>query len=118
MDLNPSTVTATLDMSVSGVTAWLPLDKQYNGFDFAWPATGAPAGTISVELTSDATDLTRVVVVDTSAFSAAPTQPTGAANRTCWDSVRTCEPYARVRYVPSGSTGAGATLSIVITGKL
>lgn len=117
MDLNPSTVTSSLDMSVSGVTAWLPLEKANNGFDFAWPATGTPIGTISIELTSNPADLTNVVLVDTSNFGTPPTQPTGAANRTCWDVVRTCEPYARVRYV-AGSGGTGATLTITITGKI
>jgi hypothetical protein len=102
----------TLPMTASGVTPWFVLPEWAEGFDFAWPA--GPVGTISVELTSDKSDLTRVVVVNGANGNPAPTQPTGAADRTYWG-LATGEPFARVRLVLS-SAGAGV-LVITVNGK-
>ena len=117
MDLNPSCNIITLDMSVSGVTDWFDMEKLNTGIDLVWPATGTPIGVVSVELTSDKTDLTNVVVVSSSSMSPAPTQPSGGADRTCWDNIKTCEPYGRVRYACT-SGGTGATMTITVNGKL
>ena len=116
MDLNPSTQILTLGMSTSGVTGWFPMEKLNTGIDCAWPATGTPIGVISVELTSNPADLTTVVVVSSASMSPAPTQPSGDADRTCWDNIKTCEPYGRVRYVRT-SGGASATMTITVNGK-
>lgn len=113
---DPTKQVLTLSMAESGVTDWFPLLMLHSSIDCAWPATGTPIGTLSIELTSDPTDATRVVVVDTGNFVPAPTQPSGTADRTVFDDLRTCESHGRVRYTKT-SGGTGATLTVTVNGK-
>ena len=101
--------TAMLDLSESGVTAWLSTATLLSSIDCSWPGTGSPMGALSIELTSDPSDTSRVVMAPGGVALS------GVAGRACFD-LDTCEPYVRVRYVQSLG-GGGAALTIVVNEK-
>ena len=101
--------TAMLDLSESGVTAWLSTATLLSSIDCSWPET-ANYGTLSIELTSDPTDTTRVAVVPGGVTLS------GVAGRAVFD-LGTCEPYARVRYTWSYGGGGGGAITIVVNEK-
>lgn len=100
-----SSVITQGDMGAAGpiFSLWISFDGEGGSFQYKWPATGTPIGTITMQISNNASDAD-----DVTNLSPAPTNPNGAAGTHTMEVPENVK-YARMKYART-SGGSSAAL--------